>query len=444
VGVIGRTLRQARRRYIQAREKQEKRRVMRDQPTLHEAAETTEAKSLWWVAIASLLLIFISWGAPYVVAVALKPMAADLGAERSVPSLASALAYIGSGVGGIARGWGADRAGAMWTALFGSLMVGLGAIVASGGTEWQLYIGYGVMIGLLGNAGIFAPLMANTSRLFTRKRGTALALVASGQQVAGAVWPPVFRYGIDAVGWRGTLFWYGIFVLVAMPPLCLMLRRRPAALPVADKFASSGPSARPLGLTPNLLQALLCVAIVCCCVAMAMPMSHVVAFCSDLGYAPARGAEMLSLLLAAAFMSRMIWGRLSDRIGGLRTVLISSFAQAVFLSLYLVVDNLIGLYVLSAAFGLGFGGIIPSYVLAVRELLPAREVGWRTGTVLLFGLTGMALGGWLGGYLYDWFGFYQPAFAVGVAFNLANLALIGGLVMLSATPRRPRGFAPAL
>ncbi len=414
---------------------------MRDQTTLRETAGAAEAPSLWWVAIASLLIIFIGWGAPYVVAVALKPMAADLGAERSVPSLASALAYIGSGVGGIFMGWWADRVGAMWPALFGSLMIGSGALVASSGGEWQLYIGYGLMIGLLGNAGIFAPLMANTSRLFTRKRGTALALVASGQQVAGAVWPPVFRYGIDAAGWRATLFWYGVFALAALPPLCLALRRRPAAPDLAGVAAATSGAGRSLGLPANLLQALLCVAIVCCCVAMAMPMSHVVALCSDLGYAPARGAEMLSLLLAAAFMSRMIWGRLSDRIGGLRTVLISSFAQASFLSLYLVVDNLVGLYVVSAAFGLGFGGIIPSYVLAIREHFPAGEVGWRIGTVLLFGLTGMALGGWLGGYLYDWFGFYQPAFAVGVAFNLANLALIGGLVVLGLKPRR--GLSPA-
>jgi MFS family permease len=283
--------------------------------------------------------------------------------------------------------------------------------------------------------------MANTSRLFTRKRGTALALVASGQQVAGAVWPPVFRIGVDALGWRATLFWYGIFALAVLPPLCLALRRRPAA-PGSDEVAAGGSAGgRALGLPPNLLQALLCVAIVCCCVAMAMPMSHVVALCSDLGYAPARGAEMLSLLLFAAFMSRMIWGRLSDRIGGLRTVLISSAAQAIFLSLYLVVDNLVGLYVVSAAFGLGFGGIIPSYVLAIREHFASREVGWRIGAVLLFGLCGMALGGWLGGYLYDWFGFYQPAFAVGVAFNLANLVLIGGLVGLGITP--PRRLAAA-
>lgn len=416
---------------------------MRDQPALPDVVKTSEGTSPWLVAVASLLIIFIGWGAPYLVAVALKPMAADLGAERSVPSLASALAYTGSGVGGIFMGWWADRIGAMWTALFGSIMIGLGALVASGGTEWQLYIGYGLMIGLLGNAGIFAPLMANTSRLFHRKRGTALALVASGQQVAGAVWPPLFRYGLDVMGWRATLFWYGIFVLLALPPLCLGLRRRPVPMSIEATAQSVRDARRPLGLPANLLQALLCAAIVCCCVAMAMPMSHVVAFCNDLGYAPARGAEMLSLLLVAAFMSRMIWGRLSDRIGGLKTILISSAAQAVFLSCYLVVDTLVGLYVVSVAFGFGFGGIIPSYVLAIRTLFPFGETGWRTGTVLLFGLCGMALGGWLGGYLYDWFGFYQPAFAVGVAFNLANLALVGGLVILGMKPRRPLLLAGA-
>src|SRR5260221_1247002 len=201
------------------------------------------------------------------------------------------------------------------------------------------------MIGLLGNAGIFAPLMANPSRLSPGRRGTALAFVASGKQVAGAVWPPVFRYGIDAAGWRATLFWYGVFALAALPPLCLALRRRPAAPDLAGVAAAASGAGRSLGLPANMLQALLCPPILCCCVAMAMPMSHVVALCSDLGYAPARGAEMLSPLLAAAFMSRMIWGRLSDRIGGLAPPLIRPFAQAGFFSLPLVVHNLVRLFV---------------------------------------------------------------------------------------------------
>ncbi len=409
---------------------------MRDQSALVHI-DDPETRRSWWIATASMLIMFVGWGAPYVVAVALKPIAAELAVPRSIPSLATSLAYIGSGVGGIFMGWWADRVGAMWPALLGSLMVGLGAIVASSGGVWQLYVGYGVMVGLLGNAGTFAPLMANTSRWFGRRRGTALALVASGQQIAGTVWPPIFRWGLDSIGWRATLVWYGIAALATMLPLCALLRHRPppqSARAAAHEARTSGP---PLGLPPNLVQGLLCAAIFCCCIAMVLPMAHLVAFCSDLGYAPARGAEMLSLLLGSAFLSRMLWGRLSDKLGGLRTVLIGTIAQAVFLSCYIFVDDLVLLYVVSAAFGIGFGGIIPSYVLALRDLFPASEAGWRIGALLLFGLGGMAVGAWLGGFIYDWFANYQPAFAVGVTFNLVTVVLVAGMVLRGARPRAP-------
>jgi MFS family permease len=408
---------------------------MPDQAPLHRDDVVIETAASWRIALASMLIISVGWGAPYLIAVALKPMAAELGAARSVPSLASSLCYVGIGVGGIFMGWWADRVGAMWTALFGSIMIGAGAMVASGGAEWQLYIGYGVMIGLLGGAGLFAPLMANTSRWFHARRGTALAIVASGQQIAGACWPMVFRYAIDRVGWRATLFWYGAFVLAFVPALCLLLRHRPPAHAPSIRTHGLHESVRAPQYASNLVQAVLCAAIVCCCVPMALPLAHLVAFCSDLGYAPARGTEMLTLLLVAAFMSRMIWGRMSDRIGGLKTVLVGSIAQTVFLACYLFVDNLYGLYAVSAAFGIGFGGLIPSYVLAVRDLFPGSEAGWRIGTVLLFGLLGMALGAWMGGALYDWFAYYKPAFALGVVFNLVNLALIAGL--LPRGTRRP-------
>jgi len=402
--------------------------------------EIIESRAGWTVAIASMCIMAVGFGTPYVVVVALKPMTLEMGWPRAVPSLALALAYLGAGAGGIAAGWIADRVGVMVPALVGSVMVGTGAMVASGGSEWQLYVGHGLMIGLLGNAATFAPLMANVSRWFDRNRGAALALVATGQQLAGAMWPPLFRYTIDAVGWRRTLFWYGAFALVSMVPISLLLRLPPGWTP-GRQAAERVRSDRIVGLPPNLVQALICAAIVCCCVAMTMPMSHVVAFCSDLGYAPARGAEMLSLLLACAFVSRMVWGRLSDRIGGLRTVLLGSACQASFLALYLVVDNLIGLYFVSAAFGLGFGGIVPSYALAIRELYPAREAGWRMGAVFLGGLGGMALGGWLGGYVFDLTGSYRPAFLIGVLFNLVNLCLVGALLLRGAGARLTPSFA---
>ena len=405
---------------------------MPDQAPLHHDDAVIETRLSWRIAVASMFIIAIGWGAPYLISVALKAMAADLGAVRSVPSFAASLCYVGIGLGGIFMGWWADRVGAMWTALLGSTMIGAGAIVASGGAEWQLYLGYGAMIGLLGGAGLFAPLMSNTSRWFQAKRGTALAIVASGQQLAGLFWPQVFRYALERISWRATLFWYGVLVLAVVPALCLMLRHRPpAGVPASANLSSAGPPAA----TSNLTQAVLCAAIVCCCVPMALPLQHLVAFCSDLGFAQARGTEMLTLLLITAFLSRWIWGRMSDRIGGLRTILVGSLAQAVFLGCYLFVDNLYGLYLVSAAFGLGFGGLIPAYVLTVRDLFPAREAGWRIGTVLFFGLVGMAIGAWMGGALYDWFAYYKPAFALGVAFNVLNLGLIGSLV--TRGPSRP-------
>jgi MFS family permease len=234
-----------------------------------------------------------------------------------------------------------------------------------------------------------------------------------------------------------------VFAIATMVPLSLLLGEPPAARPTAQSAVEAAPRPIVLGLPANLVQAILCAGIVCCCIAMAMPMGHVVAFCSDLGFAPARGAEMLSLLLGCAFLSRVLWGRLSDRIGGLRTILIGSACQAAFLSLYIMVDDLVGLYLVSAAFGLGFGGIVPSYALSIRDLFSAREAGWRMGAIFLFGLAGMALGGWLGGYIYDLRGAYQPAFVIGVLFNLLNLLLIGGLVLrkagarLTLSPARP-------
>ena len=401
---------------------------------MSQSSPSIECRAGWIVAIVSMLIMGIGFGTPYVVVVAMKPIAAETG-SRAVPSLANALAYFGAGVGGIFAGWIADRIGVIVPALFGAVMVGAGAMVASGGSEWQLYVGHGLMIGLLGNAAMFAPLMANVSRWFDRNRGAALALVATGQQLAGAIWPPLFRYTTDLMGWRDTLFWAGIAALATMVPLSLLLHR-PPSLTAERQAAATMRDSRVLGWPANLVQALICLAIVCCCVAMAMPMSHVVAFCSDLGFTAARGAEMLSLLLFCAFLSRMLWGRLSDKVGGLTTVLLSSAAQATFLALYLAADSLVGLYVVSAAFGFGFGGIVPSFLLSIRELFPEREAGWRMGAVVLGGLCGMALGSWLGGYVYDLTASYQPAFLAGVLFNLVNLVLVGTLVLRGSSRAR--------
>jgi MFS family permease len=172
---------------------------------------------------------------------------------------------------------------------------------------------------------------------------------------------------------------------------------------------------------------------------MAIPSSHLVAFCSDIGISPVRGAAMLSVLLGCAFVSRQFWGTMADRIGGLRTVVAGSACQAVATGAFLLTRNEAGLFVIAGVYGLGFSGIIPSYSVAVRDLFPSAEAAWRIPTVLFTAMSGMAVGSWLAGLLYDHFGSYAPAFATGVVFNLLNLVLVGFLVA-----RLPRRSAPAL
>lgn len=410
------------------------------------ARDSVETPYGWLVLVASTLMMATGFGGTYLVVVGLKPIAAEFGWPRSVPSLAYSLALLGAGLGGILMGLWSDRSGMGRPALLGAVMVGAGAIVAGNADGMVVLLAaHALAIGFLGNGTMFSPLLTNATRWFDRRRGIAVAIVASGQSLAGAVWPPLFRYTMDLHGWRATMIGYGILAICIMVPLSFVLRRRPPP-PIAGGGggrADAPDQGRVLDLPPNLVQAVLCVAIVGCCVAMAMPMVHVVAYCSDLGYAAARGAEMLSLLLACAFMSRIAFGMLADRIGGLNTILLGASFQAVALSMYVWTNGLFGLYVISALFGLGFGGIVPSYALAVRELFPVRQAGWRIGIVYFFGTVGMALGGFLGGFIFDLSGSYAFAFVTGVAFNIVNLATIGSLVWRHRDRDRPVALQPA-
>jgi MFS family permease len=387
-----------------------------------------ETRTSWVVAFTVLGAMSIAYGAPFVTVVALKQIAGELGSARSVPALAYSLAWLGAAVGGLAMGRIADRFGVKWTVGFGALMIGVGLAVSTGGGMWNLWIGHGLFIGLLGNGGINAPCYIYVSRWFDRRRGTALALISSGQYVAGALWPPVFERCIAMFGWRQTMQGFALVVMLTVAPLALVVLRAPPEI-AEPHLTIAGRSRLVLGLPPNLVLALLAVAAFMCCVPMAMPQAHLVALCTDLGIAPSHGAAMLSLLLTCAFVSRQFWGWISDRIGGLPTVLAGSSCQIIAIIGFLTTRSEAGLFVVATFFGLGFSGVIPAYVLAIRELFPAAEATWRMPTLLLFSGSGMAAGGWLAGLLYDRFGFYGAAFLAGLMFNLANLLVVGTLVL---------------
>jgi len=375
-----------------------------------------------------MLLMTIGGSGMYGVTVALPLIQQEFDVARSTASLPYALTMIGFGVGGILMGRMSDRFGAMVPVIIGAVGLGAGYIAAGfAASLWQFSLAQGVLIGLLGTSATFAPLVADVSHWFNRRRGIAVALCASGNYVAGAFWPPVMQHFFESVGWRATYIAIGVFSVLAAVPLAWVLRRRAPVYQWTAAEAShakvSEPSPKTLGLSPGALQTLLCVAGVGCCVAMSMPQVHIVAYCGDLGYAAARGAEMMSLMLGFGIVSRLASGWLSDRIGGVRTLLANSVLQCTALVLFLPSDQLTALYLASALFGLFQGGLIPSYAIIVREYFPAREAGWRTGTVIMATLFGMALGGWMAGAIFDVTGSYRASFFNAIQWNLLNMAI---------------------
>ena len=395
---------------------------------------SVESRASWIVASAALCTLMMAFGSAWITAVALKDIAAEVDGTRSIPALASSLAWLGSGAGGILMGRIADRVGTRWTVICGALMIGAGLALSTFNPPWPLWIGHGFFIGLIGLGGINAPMYVYISRWFDRRRGSALALISSGSYLAGALWPPLFERTIAAFGWRQTMLWDALAEIVVIVPLAaLYFRRPPEVIHAATGSTKARASVRVFNWPPNSVFALMCGAAVLCCIPMAMPQGHLVAFCSDLGIARSIGALMLSVLLGTAFLSRQIWGAISDRMGGLATVLIGSAWQAAAMVSFLLTQNEVGLFTVAAAFGLGFSGIIPAYVLALRELFPPAEAYWRIPTLLLFSGGGMALGGWIAGLLYDYFGYYAPAFAAGIGANILNLLIVGLLVARKRT-----------
>jgi MFS family permease len=399
-------------------------------------ATTIETPASWIIAGVALAILSLSYGAPLVTVVALKPIAAEFGTTRSAPALAVSLTYIGSGMGGIAMGWIAGRIGLRRVVIACGLMIALGLVLASYGGLYQLYASNLLLIGLLGASGMFSPMMAYVSLWFDRHRGSAIALVSSGQYVAGALWPLLFQVSVDNYGWRQTMRVFAVVIAVTIPPLAAFFFRRPPGLAPRSSSTLGAVAFTPVtGIPPYLVQAMLAGAIFCCCVTMSIPLAHMVAFCSDIGIGPRPGAAMLSLQLAAGVIAQQLWGWVADRVGGLRTILYASASMAVAMTGFLLTQNEIGLFSVSAVFGLAFGGLIPGYILAVREIFPAEQATWRIPLVLFPGAVGMAAGGWMAGLIYDGWGYYAPAFVAGIVFNLVNLALLGTLAPRHRPPR---------
>jgi MFS family permease len=383
-----------------------------------------------WVRLSVALVIGTIGGAgmwSYVVA--LPAVQADFGIDRAAASTPYTMALIGVALSSAPMGRLADRMGIVFPAILSTVLLAAGYVIAGYAPNiWVLNLAH-LIIGV-GCAGTFGPLIADISHWFHRRRGIAIALASCGNYLSGAVWPPIIQHFIQSDGWRTIHIWVGIFCLVTMVPLSLVLRR-PSPVDHAVPVGSGGGGT--LGLRPNVLQGLLAIAGIACCVAMAMPQVHIVAYCADLGYGPARGAEMLSVMLGLGLIARVASGSIADKIGGLAALLIGTALQAFALLLYLGFDGVTSLYIVSGLFGLFQGGIIPMYAVIVREYFSPQEAGIRVGVALMFALFGMALGGWMSGAIFDLTGSYRAAFANGFFWNLLNIAIVGWLLIRSRT-----------
>ena len=387
--------------------------------------------------LCALALMTMSSGAMYATIVVLNPITAEFGIGRGAGALPYTLFMVGFALGSVGLGRVADRVGILAPALLGGLCLPAGLLLASQAHSlWPFCLSLAVLCGLFGFAFSFGPMVADISHWFTERRGLAVGIVISGTYVGGAIWPPIVQHWIDTEGWRAAFTNLAYLSAAIMLPLALVFYRR---APIEDaSAAASRMLERPLGLSRGVLQSCLCVAGTGCCVAMAMPQVHIVPYVVDLGLAAMRGAEMLALMLGFGIISRVVSGWLSDRIGGLKTLLVGSVLQAGCLVGFLFADTLTALYIMSAAFGLSQGGIVPSYTIIVRRFFPAGEAGWRIGLILMFTVAGMALGGWLAGFLYDLTGSYTASFMNAIAFNVLNMAIAGNLLARTRGWGQPR------
>lgn len=382
----------------------------------------------WWRLALALLISTIAGVGMWAVVVVLPGVQADFGVARGAASLPYTLTMLGFAFATIVLGKLSDRVGIVTPVLIAGTSLGLGFGLSAFATNLALFSILHFLVGMGAGAG-FAPMMADISHWFVKRRGLAVVIVASGNYLAGALWPLAMNQLMPSQGWRGTYLIIALICALTVIPLAFALRRKPEASTL-DAAAHAAAAARAdLGLSPRALQMLLIVAGFSCCVAMSMPQVHIVAYCGDLGYGVARGAEMLSLMLGLGIVSRIASGFVADRIGGAATLLIGSIMQGLALVLYLFFNGLASLYIISGIFGLFQGGIVPMYAVICREFLPPREAGSRIGLVMAATIIGMAFGGYVSGLIYDATNSYRLAFLNGVIWNGLNLLVVAWLFM---------------
>ena len=377
----------------------------------------------WTRLLIALLLATVGNIGMWVVVIVLPDIQQEFKIDRGTASIPFALTMVGFAIGNWVMGHVVDRYGITKTII-------LAATVNTAGYIAAMYVNNVYSLSILqffiglGTAAAFGPLIADTSHWFLKRRGIAVALIASGNYFSGAIWPPLFNSTLQSDGWRDVYWILALSTVFIMIPLSFLLAKKISEETARISDAASSDKRQNVSISPKALTILLSIAGIGCCVAMSMPQVHIVAFCIDLGFGPAVGAEMLSLMLIGGIISRLINGLIADKLGGVYTLLIGSTLQCIALFLYLPFDGLVSLYIVSLVFGLSQGGIVPSYAIIIREYLPGVDAGTRVGFVMMCTIMGMAIGGWMSGWIYDLTGSYAAAFWNGIVWNFLNIAIV--------------------
>ena len=387
----------------------------------------------WLRLLVTLAIATVANVGMWSVVVVMPAIEADFAVGRAEASLPYTLTMIGFALGNLVIGRVVDRFGVTLALNGAAAAIALGFVLTTLAPSILLLSLAQLLVGLGTGVG-FGPLIADISHWFLKRRGIAVALVASGNYLSGAIWPTLLAGVLADRGWQAVHLLLALITVLAIVPLSLLLRRKLPEAAHGLAQAASDLRAKSAGMSTRSLTWLLGLAGIGCCVAMSMPQVHIVAYCVGLGYGPAVGAEMLSLMLLGGVVSRVVSGLLADRLGGVRTLLIGSLLQCLALFFYLPWDGIAPLYAISLLFGLAQGGIVPSYALVVREYMPAREAGARVGFVLMMTIMGMALGGWMAGWIYEMTGSYRLAFVNGIVWNGLNIAIMV-LLLLRSHPR---------
>ena len=386
-------------------------------------SDSLDSRYSWMRLALSLGIATVGNAGMWSIIVIMPAVQAEFEVGRSEASLPYTLTMVGFALGNLVIGRAVDRVGVAKALAAAALLstLGYGLAVISGSI---LMLSLAQAVVGLGTAAFFGPLIADISLWFRRKRGIAVAIAASGNYLAGAIWPVLLSGVLAEQGWRAVYLTLGVLVTIVVVPATALLRRRLPETSLSAAAQATSVTQRRVPFSPAVLMWILAAAGVACCVAMSMPQVHLVAMSVDLGFGPKVGAELLSVMLLGGVVSRLISGLIADKLGGIPTLLIGSVGQVIGLALYLPSEGLTSLYLVSLFFGLSQGGIVPAYAIIVREYMPAKEAGARVGFVLMATIAGMALGGWMSGWIYDMTGSYELAFINGIIWNAANISIM--------------------